>query len=1004
MTELYGILDPDSRDWTDGLLSKVFKSMNKPLTPDMKLTRNWIVYDGDVDAIWVENMNSVMDDNRILTLTNGDRITLQKRTIMLFEVDDLQYASPATISRCGMVYVDPKNLGYAPYYERWLRGKFDLYQETMRDSLKELFEKYVRPIMDRIYEGLAGDELVEPLKFITPRTNLNLVEQLCKLFDCVLAAPEDNPPTDTSELERPYLFCLTWSMGAALVYEDREKFNVFVGQLASLSVQNLYDVCYDMKTNNLDAWERNMQPLHVPDDGRLTSVIVPTVDTTRYAWLLNALVSRQNPVMFCGDSGSAKTVTVQSAFKQLDAEKYAFLNINFSSQTSSLDFQTIIEENIEKKTIRNYGPRTVGKKMVMFIDDLNMPTIDRYGTQPPNALLKFLVERNQLYQRTGDLDLRDIIDMMYVGCVSPPGGSNNRVDPRVMSLYCTFNVTFPSKESIQKIYSTLLGKHLQEFHDDIQGCVDAVTQATLQLYYTCLEKLPRTPLKFHYIFNLRDLSRVYEGLYLATVDKFKTKAAFVRLWRNECHRVFGDRLINETDVALVQEEIIPGLIRQHFKDSEEEALASPLFFGDFGASEPGEDAEDPRLYEDLGAVERVKAKLDEFLSEYNDEKKAMDLVLFTDALEHLTRIHRVVRFPKGSALLVGFGGSGKQSLTRLATYVAGFDVFRLNLTRTYGLDDFREDLRSLYKVVLKQPKVFLFTDSDVADEGQLELLNNILTIGMVPSLFAEEDKESLCSPLDAEIRRKKLPDTKDFRWNYFVNRAREGIHIALCMSPAGEALRVRCRSFPGLVSSTSIDWFFPWPADALAAVATHFLADVALDAELVPKINEHIVMIHTSVQKYSVDFEQVYRRKNYSTPKNYLDFLRNYMTFLKDKRKALDGAVTRLEGGLATLAKAADDTAVLQEELAVQDADIAEKKAVVEEMIADITEKTETANKQEAECSEKKAFLEVQNAEIAVKLGEADAALEAARPIIEEAQAALGDIHQKELTELRTVN
>ena len=89
LTELYGILDPDSRDWTDGLLSKIFKQMNKPVTPDMKLTRNWIIYDGDVDAIWVENMNSVMDDNRILTLTNGDRITLQKRTIMLFEVFDL---------------------------------------------------------------------------------------------------------------------------------------------------------------------------------------------------------------------------------------------------------------------------------------------------------------------------------------------------------------------------------------------------------------------------------------------------------------------------------------------------------------------------------------------------------------------------------------------------------------------------------------------------------------------------------------------------------------------------------------------------------------------------------------------------------------------------------------------------------------------------------------------------------------------------------------------------
>ena len=285
----------------------------------------------------------------------------------------------------------------------------------------------------------------------------------------------------------------------------------------------------------------------------------------------------------------------------------------------------------------------------------------------------------------------------------------------------------------------------------------------------------------------------------------------MRQWRNECHRVFGDRLINETDVNLVQGEIIPGLIRQHFKDTEEEVLASPLFYGDFRLSEPDGDGEDPRLYEDLGSVENVKEKLEFFLSEYNDEKKPMDLVLFNDALEHLTRIHRVLRFPKGSALLVGFGGSGKQSLTRLATYVASYDIYRLNLTRTYGHDEFKEDLRNLYKVVLKQPKVFMFTDSDVADEGFLELLNNILTIGMVPSLFPEEDKDQLCSPLDGEIRRKKLPETKDFRWGYFVQRARENLHIVLCMSPAGDALRIRCRSFPGLVSNTAIDWFQPWP-------------------------------------------------------------------------------------------------------------------------------------------------------------------------------------------------
>lgn len=81
--ELYGILDPATRDWTDGLLSNIFREMNKPTD---KNERKYIVYDGDVDALWVENMNSVMDDNRLLTLANGERIRLQKHCAMLFEV------------------------------------------------------------------------------------------------------------------------------------------------------------------------------------------------------------------------------------------------------------------------------------------------------------------------------------------------------------------------------------------------------------------------------------------------------------------------------------------------------------------------------------------------------------------------------------------------------------------------------------------------------------------------------------------------------------------------------------------------------------------------------------------------------------------------------------------------------------------------------------------------------------------------------------------------------
>jgi dynein heavy chain, axonemal len=182
---------------------------------------------------------------------------------------------------------------------------------------------------------------------------------------------------------------------------------------------------------------------------------------------------------------------------------------------------------------------------------------------------------------------------------------------------------------------------------------------------------------------------------------------------------------------------------------------------------------------------------------------------------------------------------------------------------------------------------------------------------MVPALFPEEEKEGLCQMVDAEIKKNKLPETKEFRWAYFVKRARENLHVVLAMSPSGDTLRLRCRNFPGLVSNTTIDWFFPWPLDALTDVATFFLAEVEIDSEFRQAVTDHITGVHLGVQAYSAEFEAVYKRKNSSTPKNYLDFINNYIKFLGDRRKNLDAACIRLEGGLATLADASEATAEL---------------------------------------------------------------------------------------------
>ena len=287
LNELYGVLDPDSRDWTDGLLSKIFKDINVDLPPGKKEQR-WILYDGDVDAVWVENMNSVMDDNRILTLANGDRIRLLKHCAMLFEVFDLQYASPATISRCGMVFVDAKNLGYAPFYERWTNQKKNKYGEIMAESLKELYTKYVYQCVERIFEGNDGsEELQPPMQFITPRTNLNLVQQLCTLIDSML--PDQEAPEEFDQLEKFFIFCLVWSFGGSLVEEDREKFSEFLKNTSQLVMpsSSLYDNFFNIENLTFARWDEKVPAYEAPHDKKFSSILVPTVDTVRYAWLLN---------------------------------------------------------------------------------------------------------------------------------------------------------------------------------------------------------------------------------------------------------------------------------------------------------------------------------------------------------------------------------------------------------------------------------------------------------------------------------------------------------------------------------------------------------------------------------------------------------------------------------------------------------------------------------------------------------------------------------------------
>ena len=113
--EMFGVMNTTTNEWTEGVFSAIWAKYNKPIRH-----HTWITWDGLVDAIWIENLNTVLDDNKILTLANSDRIPITENTKLVFEVENLNNASPATVSRCGIVYVSNTDLGWTPIFNTWI--------------------------------------------------------------------------------------------------------------------------------------------------------------------------------------------------------------------------------------------------------------------------------------------------------------------------------------------------------------------------------------------------------------------------------------------------------------------------------------------------------------------------------------------------------------------------------------------------------------------------------------------------------------------------------------------------------------------------------------------------------------------------------------------------------------------------------------------------------------------------------------------------------------------
>ncbi len=274
------------------------------------------------------------------------------------------------------------------------------------------------------------------------------------------------------------------------------------------------------------------------------------------------------------------------------------------------------------------------------------------------------------------------------------------------------------------------------------------------------------------------------------------------------------------------------------------------------------------------------------LATYNlqNPDKIMDLALFNFAIEHLLIIARILKSPGGNALCVGMGGSGRQSLTRLAAFIQEQEVFQIEITRTYAQVDWYDDIKKVLRMagVKQQPTVFLFSDTQIKNEGFVEDINNLLNTYEVPNIWAQDEKAELIDLVSAIARSQGRAEASPAQlYAFFIELVKKNLHIVLCFSPIGDKFRTRVRQFPSLVNCTTIDWFFEWPADALATVSQKFIKDIEMEDTIKEKCAATLQFFHLSTQKWAQTFFEELGRKYYVTPTSYLEMINSFKALLK---------------------------------------------------------------------------------------------------------------------------
>lgn len=731
-SELYGRLDPVTREWTDGLFTHLLRRIKENLRGEDR-TQHWVVFDGDVDPEWAENLNSVLDDNRLLTLPSGERLQLPDNFRILFEVSDLSAATPATVSRCGIIWYPNNRVNEDAVLEEAATraAKFD---HIMDFSVPQAYKTYTA---------------------------------LCR----AAAARSDSPEFNA----KSRVHALTWAFAGQATAEQRAELAKWAAARLGVEVPpgDVMDFDVSPFSGQWMPWQDSVDEVDLEPRAIVEpNLVIPTIDTVRLEQLLLRLVTAHQPVVLCGPPGSGKTMTLLSSLR--GSESMDVVPLNFSKTTHASQIVRTLEQHCMYTPTPEglvLEPAGIGRWVVLFCDEINLVARDKFGTQAPIALLRQLAEHGGFWHRRQWVSLRRI---QFVGACNPPtDAGRSPLSPRFLRHATVLRVGYPSAQSLRQIYGAL-GAALLKCTPDLRGSTASLADAMIQVYEACAA----SPFASKYVYSPRELTRWTRGIYEAVKDQYSLQLeGLARIWAHEALRVFSDRLRTREQRNWTAKTVNKAAFT-HFGIE----IAHPMLYTRWLTREYGE-------CDRKSLTKFLQARMMVFAEEVVD----MPLTLFDDLVDHALRIDRVLSQRQGHIILMGPSASGKTTLVRFVCWMNGMATHMLKTFNGFSDADFAAELRSVLRRAVTSPVALILDEAQVSEPAFVEKMNTLLANGEVPGLFEGDELAALVAACRSAGA---VGDDEDvLRW--FTNTITANLHVVFTLAPASQlvaspALANRC--------------------------------------------------------------------------------------------------------------------------------------------------------------------------------------------------------------------